>query len=286
MQSNQEKKTLLIKIGGSILHHEQQMISVCADIKILSEAGFNVILVHGGSKAIQEALTLHGIPSEFSEGLRITTAQTMKIIKQVLCEQVNQTLVQHLKSIGIHAVGLSGADEQLLLCDQYSKQHGLVGNVKAVNTTIIEHLLHRHEAFLKTIPVIATIGVDHDGNAFNINADIAACHLANALNVHQLIYLTDQDGIYDEQGMPYAQLSADDLQTLIDQSIVSGGMLVKAKAILTALTVLNNIQVLNGNQPHILLEAVLYGKNPGTLCKNNELMPPVMSNLFQPSYPE
>lgn len=281
MQSNQKKKTLLIKIGGSLLHHEQQMITVCADIKILSDAGIQIIIVHGGGKAIYEALALQGIHSEFLDGLRITTAQTIKIIQQVLCEQVNPTLVQQLKSIGIPAVGLSGQDEQLLLCDPYSLQHGRVGQVKTVNSVMIENLLQRH-----TMPVIATIGVDQKENAFNINADVAACHLAIALNVDHLVYLTDQDGIYDEQGVTYSELSEDDLKTLIDQSIVTGGMRVKAKAILMALTALNNIQVLHGNQPHILLDAILNGKTLGTLCKKFSRIPPVISHPYQPIYSE
>lgn len=283
MISNHDEKTVLIKIGGSILHHQEQLMALGADIKILSESGMNIIIVHGGSKAIHQALTIQGIHSEFLDGLRITTPQAMTIIKHVLSKQVNQTLVEQLTAIGLNAIGLSGADGQLLMCEQYSIQHGLVGHIKAVNTSILDVL---YQGPVKTIPVIATIGVDEHGNLFNINADMAACHLANALNVDELLYLTDQEGIYDENGIAYSQLSENDLSTLIKQSIVHGGMLIKAKAILIGLMSLNQIHVLNGNQAHILQDVLLNNKSLGTVCKKNEIVPPALSYPFQFSYQE
>lgn len=270
MISNHDEKTVLIKMGGSILHHPEQLRALCADIKILSESGMNIIIVHGGSKAIHQALTIQGIHSEFLDGLRITTPQAMTIIKNVLSEQVNQTLVEQLTAMNLHAIGLCGADGQLLLCEQYSIQYGLVGHIKAVNTSILDVL---YQGPVKTIPVIATIGVDEHGNLFNINADMAACHLANALSVDELLYLTDQEGIYDEKGIAYSQLSEYDLSLLIKKSIVHGGMLVKTKAILTALKSLNEIHVLNGNQAHILQDVLLNNKSLGTVCKKNEIAP-------------
>lgn len=266
-----QHKTILIKIGGSILHDEQLIASLCADIKIIKETGCQVILVHGGSKAINESLNIHGIQSEFVDGLRVTSSAAIKVIEMVLCGQVNQLLVKKLNSMGMTAIGLSGSVQQLLLCDYYSTLHGFVGKIKAVNTAIIHHLLSFKNNVQSSIPVIATIGVDQEGNALNINADMAACHIANALNVDQLIYLTDQDGIYDGQGQSFAQLSANNLQTLIHQSIVSGGMLVKAKAVLASLMAgLNQILILNGNIKQVLLEAIFNNKMHGTICEVND----------------
>ena len=261
-------KTLLIKVGGSILHDEQKIASLCQDIKTIKEAGFQVILVHGGSKAINEALTIHGIQSEFVDGLRVTSAAAIKIIEMVLCGHVNLLMVKKLNSLGVAAIGLSGADQQMMLCDYYSKIHGFVGEIKSINTAIIHHLLSFKNTDSNSIPVISTIGVDKAGNALNINADMAACHIANALHVEKLIYLTDQDGIYDSEGNIFSQLSEEHLQTLIEKSIVSGGMLIKVKAVLASLKVgLNQISILNGNQKNVLLDVLFNEKKVGTLCE-------------------
>lgn len=261
-------KTLLIKVGGSILHDEQKILSLCLDIKTIKEAGFQIILVHGGSKAINEALMVHGIQSEFIDGLRVTSAAAVKVIEMVLCGHVNLSIVKKLNSLDVSAIGLSGADQQMLLCDYYSQAHGFVGEIKAINTAIIHHLLSFENTGSSSIPVISTIGVDKKGNALNINADMAACHIANALGVDQLIYLTDQDGIYDSNGNLFAKLTEENLQTLIDESIVSGGMLIKAKAVLASLKVgINQISILNGNQKNVLLDVIFNEKKVGTLCQ-------------------
>lgn len=267
-QRRMHNKTLLIKVGGSILHEEQHIASLCDDVKKIKDAGYNIILVHGGSKAINDALSVYGIHSEFVDGLRVTSSAAMNVIEQVLCGQVNKLLVRKLNSLSVSAVGLSGVDQQMLLCDVYSKIHGYVGDIKKVNIDIIQHLVslkHPH-----VVPVIATIGVDHEGNALNVNADMAACHIANALGVDQVIYLTDQDGIYDKQGNVFSKLFEDDLQTLITQSIVSGGMLVKTNAVLASLRAgLNQIMILNGKQKQVLLNAVLNHRQVGTLCEKH-----------------
>lgn len=254
---------ILIKLGGSILDDEQLISSLATDIKKLSEANYQVILVHGGSKAINKALAFYNIQSEFIAGLRVTSAEAVKIIEMVLCGEVNQILVRKLNAIGVRAVGLSGADQQMLLCDYFSQQHGFVGEIKAVNSGIIKHILASDNG----IPVIASIGTDEEGNPLNINADLAACHIANTLGVNQLIYLTDQPGIFDKEGKVFARLTAVELQTLIDKETVKAGMLIKVKAILASLKAsLKEIHILNGNQAQILPDLILSQKKLGTLC--------------------
>ncbi len=201
---------------------------------------------------------LHNIQSEFIAGLRATSAEAIKIIEMVLCGEVNQLLVRKLNAAGVRAVGLSGADQQMLLCNYFSQQHGFVGEIKTVNSEIIQHIL----ASDNCIPVIASIGTDEEGNALNINADLAACQIANTLAVDQLIYLTDQAGIFDHEGKVYTQLTAAELQTLIHEKIVKAGMLIKVKAILASLTSsLREIHILNGNQAQILPDLLLSQKN-------------------------
>jgi len=256
-------KTILIKIGGSILNEESTILSLCKDIKNISLAGYKIVLVHGGGKAINEALAIYGIESEFIEGLRVTSKEAMKVIEMVLCGQVNQLFVRQLTHIGVKAIGLSGVENQMLLCDVYSKEHGYVGNVKTVNPDFLNHLLKS----FNSIPVIATLGIDKSGNALNINADIAASHIANALCVDQLLYLTDQEGIYNKEGKFFKHLSRENLEQLINNSIVSGGMLVKVKAVLTSLRAgLKEIGILNGRQNQILTHAILNKQRVGTLC--------------------
>ncbi|WP_419418439.1 acetylglutamate kinase [Legionella sp. D16C41] len=258
-------KLILIKAGGSILQDSSAISTLCGDLKTLLANGYQVALVHGGSKAINEALNIYGIPSEFINGLRVTSQAAMKIIEMVLCGQVNQMLVRALNQFGIKAMGLSGAENQLLHCDYLDEKFGFVGKIKQVNSTDVEQLLANN-----VLPVIATVGVDDKGQAVNINGDIAACHLATALAVDELVYLTDQEGIYNQHGALLSKLSANQLQLLIKKAIVSNGMLVKVNAILNALEQdLDQIRILNGRQHQILVETLLHGKNRGTMCLKN-----------------
>lgn len=258
-------KPVLIKLGGSILHNEASISALCQDIKTLMNHGFKMIIVHGGSKAINEALNVYGIESIFIQGIRKTKFEAMKVIEMVLCGQVNQNLVRNLNRISVSAIGLSGASNQTMLCDYMSEEHGFVGEIKVVNTALIQCLLSAKENF---IPVIASLGVDNAGNALNINADLAASCLANALEVQKLIYITDQEGIYNGDGNVLTQLSEEHLATLVQESIVKDGMLVKVKAILQSMKQgLNHILIANGHQKNILTDALLYEKNVGTLCE-------------------
>ncbi|WP_131781575.1 acetylglutamate kinase [Legionella gresilensis] len=255
-------KLILVKIGGSILHNLESALALVSDIKTILANGYQIVLVHGGSKAINEALKVYGIESKFIEGLRVTSSSAMKIIEMVLCGQVNQMLVRILNKFGIKAAGLSGAENHMLQCDYLDNKYGFVGEVKQVNPHDIYHLLTN-----QITPVIATIGIDATGNAVNINGDMAACHLASTLAVDQLIYLTDQDGIYNNDGQLLATLSENNLQELVNNGIVSNGMLVKVNAILKALQHnLDQVMIANGMQQHILTNAILHQQNPGTLC--------------------
>src|SRR3990167_7549669 len=228
-----------------------------------------IVLVHGGSKAINEALLMNGIETKFLDGLRITPPKAMKIIEMVLCGEVNKSLVKKLNNIGLHAVGLSGSDNNLLLCDYYSEKHECVVNIKTVNIDLIINLLSFEEKEFDYIPVIAPIGVDNHGNSLNINADWAACAIASALKAHKFIYLTDQNGIYDSNGNVLALLSKDDLQELISNQIVKDGMLTKVKTILAALdNNISGIHILNGMRKHCLIEELFTINGVGTLCDN------------------
>lgn len=256
-------QTLLIKLGGSILINEAAIQSLCADIKILHEHQINIILVHGGSHAIKHYLSALNIHSEFLEGLRVTSKAAMQIIEMVLCGHVNTLLVRQLNTIGLSAVGLSGADNKMLLSQYYSEQHGCVGTIKSVNPqTLISALSQR------CIPVIAPIGLHENGSALNINADYAATQIALAMKANHLIFLTDQDGVYDGNGTLYSELSIAAMRELIDHKIVTGGMLIKIKAILQALNAdLKHVHIINGTRAQVLLKKIFSTAAIGTSCQ-------------------
>ncbi|MCP4474697.1 MAG: acetylglutamate kinase [Gammaproteobacteria bacterium] len=262
--------TLLIKLGGSILNDDQLIKSLCEDLKLLRGAGIRIVLVHGGSKAIKRELDLNHITTEFIDGLRVTPPNVMDIIEMVLCGRVNKLLVRKLNSIGMSAIGLSGSDNSMLQCDYLSRQHGCTGRIKAVNIDAITNVLSFQGKDFGSIPVIAPIGIDDEGQPMNVNADIAACHIANALAVDKLIYLTDQDGIYDNHGQLLSQLSGSELEYLITEGIVTDGMLVKVSAILDALNdKMSQVHMLNGKKAHILIEELFTVQGVGTLCKKD-----------------
>jgi acetylglutamate kinase len=264
-------QTILIKLGGSILDDPRCVTRLCQDLQLLNRVGIKIILVHGGSKAINHALTIHQIDSQFIDGLRVTSQEAMQVIEMVLCGHINTGLVKQLNYIGMRTIGLTGADDNLLQCDYFSQQHGFVGKVRQVNLKPITSILNATDSPACPIPVIAPIGVDRQGNALNINADIAACEIAMAAGVDKLIYLTDQNGIFDETGRLLSSLDTDQLQRLIDHEIVKDGMLTKVRAILTALqTHLNDIHIINGQRPHALIEELFTVSGIGTLCRTTQ----------------
>ncbi|MEZ0392762.1 MAG: acetylglutamate kinase [Pseudobdellovibrionaceae bacterium] len=223
---------ILIKLGGASLQDETVLTTLTEALIQLRKYNYQVILVHGGGPAINAELTRRGITWNFLQGQRITTPEMMGVIESVLCGDVNRKLVRHLSSHGVPAVGLSGADGQTLLCKAASQELGQVGAIQEVMTQWIEGILKTEGS---PVPVIAPIGVGAEGEAYNINADWAASHLASALKAEYLIFLTDQSGILNLQKNLIEKLTEDQLQTLVNQEVVTGGMLTKTRALQFAL---------------------------------------------------
>ena len=202
-------KTLVIKYGGNAMVNEELKLAVMNDLVTLTLLGVRVVLVHGGGPAINQMLNRVGKESKFVNGLRYTDKETMSIVQQVLAGQVNKDLVALLKGRG---VGLCGLDGHTITCSRKSDVDlGYVGNVEKVDTTLIEHLLN--DGF---IPVIATVGMDENGIAYNINADTAAAAIAIALHAEKFVSMTDIVGLlYDK----------DDESTLIPAMLPLPGIL-------------------------------------------------------------
>ena len=261
-------KTIMIKLGGSILHNEALIKTLCEDLSLLKATGMKIVIVHGGSKAINIALNQYNINTEFLDGLRVTTKEAMEIIEMVLCGQINKQLVRKLNALGVQAAGLSGADNNMLLCDYYSDKHGYVGAIKKINLSLIKHFVNSQETVCGSIPIVSPVGVDDSGNALNINADCVASAIAVSLGVQKLIYLTDQDGIKSHDGNVISELYTDELEDMIKTGVVKDGMLTKANTTLSAIRGgISDIHIINGSTPHSLLTELFTTQGIGTVCK-------------------
>jgi acetylglutamate kinase len=258
---------LLIKLGGAALQDSDLVESLCEDFARMQSVGVQLVLVHGGGPSINQELTTHGITWEFVEGQRVTTPQMMDIVEMVLNGSVNSRLVRTLNRAGLRAVGVSGADAQMLQCKPSDPRLGQVGKIDRIDCSYVQAVTGAG-----FVPVIAPTGVGKEGQAFNLNADWAACHIALALGVNKVFFLTDQDGILDGQGKLISELDAAELENLIEIGVVKGGMLAKARTMLHALrNGVNDIHVLNARRPHGLIEELFTSGGGGTVCRLRSL---------------
>lgn len=255
-------KTLVIKYGGNAMVNEELKLAVMNDLVTLTLLGVRVVLVHGGGPAINRMLQRVGKESRFVGGLRYTDAETMAIVQQVLAGQVNKDLVALLKGRG---VGLCGLDGHTITCSRKTDVDlGYVGNVEKVDTTLIEHLLN--DGF---IPVIATVGMDENGTAYNINADTAAAELAISLGAEKLILLTDVRGVLKDpkdDSTLISQIRLNEVPGLLASGIIGGGMIPKIECCVNALERgVHRTHILDGRIPHSILTEMLSHKGIGTM---------------------
>ena len=245
-------KTVVIKYGGSAMEDEKLKRSVATDIVLLKFVGINPVVVHGGGLEINEWLDKLNIKSHFIDGQRVTTPEAMDVIEMVLTGRVNKSLVNLINQAGGKAVGLSGKDANLILAQQHpNTELGLVGKVKSINPDIINQLLN--DGY---IPVISTVGVDEKGQVYNINADVAAGDIAIALQAEKLIALSNVSGILDKDKQLIKQVSSLQIQTMIENGTITGGMIPKVESLLRAINSgVRNVHVISGETEHsILLE--------------------------------
>ncbi len=250
-------KTLVIKLGGSTLEHQR---SVLQDIVWLRSLGANPVLVHGGGPYINEWLTKLNIPTRFENGLRVTDATTLEIVRMVLLGQVNQSLVLMASQLGGRAIGLSGTDGNMVRARIADERLGFVGEVEAVDPSPVQALIE--QGF---IPVVAPLGQGEYGQCLNINADLVAAHLAGALNAEKLIFLSNVVGICRADGSLISELSEEEARRLIDEGVISGGMIPKVSACLDALVAVPRVHVVDGREPHVLLRELFTDQGAGTM---------------------
>jgi acetylglutamate kinase len=234
------------------------------DVVLLQAVGVRVVVVHGGGPQISEMMQRLGKVTEFRDGLRVTDAETVDIARMVLVGKVNRDVVAAINVHGPVAVGLSGEDAGLILASARNPDLGFVGDVAAVNPTILERLLAED-----LIPVVSTIGSDAEGQAYNINADTVAGAIAEALGAEKVVYLTDVEGLLEDVEDPSSLISrttADELQAKIADGRLAGGMIPKIAACVHAVEHgVASAHILDGRVPHVVLLELFTDAGVGTM---------------------
>ncbi|MGI6109406.1 MAG: acetylglutamate kinase [Eubacteriaceae bacterium] len=261
------KKTIVIKYGGSFMYDEETKQSMMDDITLMKLVGLRPIIVHGGGKDISKMLNDLEIKTEFIDGYRVTNEESVGVAEMVLAGKINKDIVQLLEDRNISAVGISGKDGGTLKVHKKFINHldiGFVGEISEVNDNLIYTLLKNDY-----VPVIAPIGSDEQGQSYNINADHAAYAIAKALKAEKLIYLTDTDGVYfdpDDPDTAIRRLKVDDVPGLIEQGVISGGMIPKVTNAVDAISAgVNSVHILDGKIPHSLLLELFTAAGCGTM---------------------
>ncbi len=255
---------VVVKYGGNAMIDPGLGRAVADDVVLLRAVGLKPVVVHGGGPQISELMARLGKEPEFRDGLRVTDAETVDIARMVLVGKVNRDIVAAINVHGPLAVGLSGEDAGLILASARAPELGYVGDVRAVNPTILERLLAED-----LIPVVSTIGSDPSGQAYNINADTVAGALAEALGAEKAVFLTDVAGLLDDVDDPASLIShvtAAELQAMIDGGRLTGGMIPKIAAALHA--VQNGVasaHLLDGRVAHVLLLELFSDAGIGTM---------------------
>lgn len=262
------KKRIVIKYGGNAMLNDEIKKSVIQDITLLKFIGLNPIVVHGGGPDISAALKVHNIHSEFVNGLRVTEKDAVGVAQMVLVGKTNKEIVSLLNHEGGKAIGLCGIDGNLLKCkkmytevDGKQVDLGFVGEVTEVNTKIIEML--NDDEF---IPVIAPIGVDKEGNSYNINADSVAEAVAEALHAEKLMYLTDVEGVKNGEGELIYKIHLEEIDKMIEDGIITGGMIPKIKGCEKAIkNGVGKVHIIDGRLLHSILLEIFTDTGIGTM---------------------
>ncbi|MFT6945537.1 MAG: acetylglutamate kinase [Yoonia sp.] len=255
--------TIVIKLGGHAMGSDEAMRSFARDVVLMRQVGLNPVVVHGGGPMINEMLEKLAIKSEFVNGKRVTDQATMDVVEMVLSGKVNNRLVQAISDEGGKAVGLSGKDASLIICDQADPDLGFVGKPVAVDPTILRDLHAAH-----AIPVIAPLGMGRNGETYNMNGDTAAGAIAGALKADRLLLLTDVEGVKDKAGNVLTEIDPDIIPDLIADGTIGGGMIPKTE---TALEAMNQgvraVVILDGRAPNACLLELFTDHGAGSLIR-------------------
>ena len=261
---------VVVKFGGSVMEEAKLVAGAMRDIVMLEAIGITPVVVHGGGKAISAALQEKGIPVKFVNGLRYTCGETIKVVDDVLHNQVNAQLVELGRQAGGNMTGISGKEvlraEKTMSKDPVTgleEDIGFVGQVTGVNTSAILEALAEGK-----IPVVTPLGSGADGNVYNINADTAASKIAEALHARKLVFVSDVPGVLscrDDENSVIPTIRTTDIPELIRSGVLSGGMLPKVQGCVKALeSGINKVHMINGRIPHALLLEIFTEDGVGT----------------------
>ncbi len=272
-------KTIVIKYGGNAMSDDQLKSDFARDVVLMKLVGMNPVLVHGGGPQIGTLLKKLGKKTEFVDGMRVTDNETMDIVEMVLGGLVNKEIVNLVSRHGGNAVGLSGKDGGLICARKMVFKRnspgfdvpeiidiGHVGEVESINTAVVNLLIKQD-----FIPVIAPVGVDQGGQSYNINADLVAGKMAAALGAEKLILLTNIAGLLDAKGNILTGLSANEVDKLIEDGVIQGGMLPKIRSALDAVQAgVKTAHIIDGRVEHAVLLEIFTDVGVGTLIQGHE----------------
>ena len=272
-------KTLVIKYGGNAMVDEDLKNSFARDVVLMKAVGINPIIVHGGGPQIGQLLERIGKESRFVAGMRVTDTETMDMVEMVLGGQVNKSIVSLINNHGGRAVGLTGKDGGMIRAEKLHISPddpavdvsevidlGHVGNIKSIDKSVVDMLVNSD-----FIPVIAPIGVGENGQSYNINADLVAGKLAEVLKAEKLILLTNTAGLLDKNGELLTGLDAGQVNKLIDEGVIYGGMLPKISCALAAVNSgVSSAHIIDGRVQHAALLEIFTDEGVGTLIRGGK----------------
>ncbi len=261
-------KTVVIKYGGNAMINEELKHSVMEDVTLLKYVGMHPVVVHGGGPDITAALSAFQIESKFVGGLRVTDAETMRVAQMVLVGKTNKEVVSLLNQNGGKAVGICGIDGNLIECEPMDTDSegnpvdlGFVGRIVNINQKLLVNLTRD-----EFIPVIAPVGVDKNGQSYNINADTVAGAIAAAVGAEKLMFLTDVSGVKDAAGNVIYEMSAAKAARMIEDGTISGGMIPKVRGCIeAAMQGVNRVHIIDGRILHSILLEIFTDTGIGTM---------------------
>ena len=254
---------VVIKLGGHAMISDEALETFARDVVLMRQVGINPVIVHGGGPMINSMLDKLNIKSEFINGKRVTDPETMNVVEMVLSGSVNKKIVQAINNQDGRAVGLSGKDAKLIICEQETPELGLVGSPTDVNPEVIFTLFEND-----MIPVIAPLGAGNNGETLNINGDTVSGAIASALKADRLLLLTDVSGVQDKNGSIITELDSTQIKNWINEGIISGGMIPKTETALLALRGgVRGVVILDGRVPNACLLELFTEHGAGSLIR-------------------
>ncbi len=273
------KKTYVIKMGGELINNPGILNALCKEIARLKQSDKNIVIVHGGGQQTSEMEIKLGKTSHIVDGRRVTDENAIDVIKMVIAGKINIEIINSLQCNGISSVGLTGVDDRILnvrrrppqkIIHKKTKTHevidyGFVGDILSVNPALILTLIENN-----FLPVIAPLAADNQGHIYNVNADTVASAIALSVNATQWIILTNIEGVYDQKGSTIPHLTCTKARTLIEEGIISNGMIPKMESIIVALqSGIKSVHVINGLNPENL-KNIFLKPSSGTLITKED----------------